>query len=178
MRYPGNHKIRCLVLAPFLAMRDAPTWGKAWAWIMGMVQFLTADVFTGIISLVAVAGGVDYLYGRKIARLTQTFEPLKADFGLHNKIVGIILLLIVRSFEHWLTKIDLMDLGWELNTHGMMAVGLAVLLLAKELDSIDHHRQTLGGAPWPVFDQFLALLRRFPGGKLQPPPPPDSEGTR
>jgi hypothetical protein len=174
MKYPDKPRLRCIVLAPLVAMRDAPAWGKAWAGIMGGIQFVVSDLFTGILALVAVSGAVDYLYGRKIARITQTFDPLKADFGLHNKIVGIILLLIVRTFEHWITKIDVADLGWTLNTHGMLAVALAVLLLAKELDSIDHHRQTLGGAPWPIFDQFLGLLRRFPAGKM--PPPADGDG--
>lgn len=169
---PGYHPLRALLVTPFQDLHDAPTWGKAWGIIAGGLQWCAADLFTGILVLVFISGAVDYLYGRRIAKLQGTFDSLKADFGLHSKILSIILLFIVRAFEFWLSQLEILDLGWTITTHGLLAVGLAVILLAKELDSIDHHRQTLGGEPWPVFDQLLGLMRKFPVGKLGGGDPP------
>ncbi len=175
MRTNDTHT-RSIILAPLLQIRDAPAWGKMWGGIMGGVQFMVGDLFVGILALVTVAGGIDYFYGRKLAQLRHGFDPVKAELGLHSKIVGIVLLMLVRSFEFWLSRVTTAHVALNVDTHGLVAVALAVILLAKEFDSIDHHRQELGGEPWPLFDRFLRLMRRVPTGALPEEPEEPKEG--
>lgn len=175
-RMPTTPSLRCFMAAPFLQLRDAPTWGKAWGGILAVVQYLASDLLTGLLGLLCVSGAVDYMYGRKVAQLKGEYTSLKAEMGLHSKILGILLILLTRAAEYWLLRIDSLGVGFEVNTHGVVAVALAVTLLAKEFDSVDQHRQALGGQPWPVFDQFLRFLRRFPTGlPAEPPEPPEEK---
>lgn len=157
------------VLSPLQQIKDAPSWGYFWSVIVGVVQFLATDLFTGILALVALAAGVDYFWGRKVAQLDGSFSSKKAEVGLHGKFLGIILLLLIRAFEWWLSRASIIAETFDINTHGLLAVVLGVILLAKELDSIDHHRQALGGEPWPLFDHLLRLMRRVPNSVLKPP---------
>lgn len=139
--------------APFYRLETTPAWGKELAVLGSIVQFIRHDTFTGALLLLFGSSVIDYIIGVKVAKIEGSYMPIVAHRGMMEKITGLILVLILRAFEHFL---ELQDV---LNTRGILSSGVALSLLAVEIQSIAHHREILGGRPIPILSTILERLQ-------------------
>lgn len=124
--------------------------------VAATVQAVLADLFGGMLVILVAAAVFDTLYGRRVAHILEDFDPLEASKGLHSKIIGILLACSVRWFEWWFAQQAVFG-GF--NTEGMLATGIAALLFAAEIESINRHRVRFGRGPVPLIGTFLEWVR-------------------
>jgi hypothetical protein len=154
-----------VLVSPVDRIVDSPLWARALALLIGGWQFATNAPFAVLCYLVVAAGIVDYWFGVKRAKLFHTYDPSLAHRGAMGKIAGVALVLFVRVLEAWLLLAGLID------THGALATGLAVSLVAVDLQSVAHHREAFGAPPIPFLSALLEYLQRLASSKIPPPKP-------
>jgi hypothetical protein len=172
MEGPVNYKLSrsdarlsAVLLSPFDRLEAGATWAKASAAIGAAAQYAYHDAFLGALVFVIVSGVADYIVGVRAARLTGVYDVQLAHRGALGKISGLLLLLLVRSFEHYLYLQGLTP-----NTRGIMATAIAISLFAVDLQSIAHHREEMGAQPIPVLGRVLGWFQAFAGSKIPPDP--------
>jgi len=143
------------VASPFDRLADMPAWAKLLAGGVAVLQYIQTDAFGGTITLVVVIGVIDYLCGVKAARFAGVYDPRMAHAGAMGKIIGVILVVLLRSIEALIYTQGL------LNTRGAIAVAIGISLVGIDLQSIAHHRETFGAKPIPLLSRFLEFLRRI-----------------
>lgn len=158
-------RLSAVLLSPFDRLEAGGSWAKAMAGIGALAQYAYHDAFVGALLFVIVSGIVDYIVGVRAARLTGTYDVQVAHRGALGKISGLLLLLLVRSFEHYLFLQGLTP-----NTRGIMATAIAISLFAVDLQSIAHHREELGAQPIPVLGAVLGWIQKFAASKVPPDP--------
>src|SRR5690349_10664736 len=94
-------RVTAVLFSPLERIGDVPLWGKIAAIGAAVVQFVATDKFGGAVTLVLVAGIVDYYVGVKGARYQGTFDPKLAHAGAMGKIAGLMLLLLFRLVEYY-----------------------------------------------------------------------------
>lgn len=151
----SDYRLIDVLMSPVERLVTAPPW----AWCVGMCatafQVLSKDIFSGAIILVFIVGIVDYLFGFKAAKLRGDYQPSLAHAGAMGKISGLILLLVLRLIEGWLWLTNIIDTG------GIVATAVAVSLIAVDIQSIAHHRESFGAKPIPVLSQALAWIQNI-----------------
>jgi hypothetical protein len=95
-------RLSAVLLSPFDRLEAGATWAKASAAIGAAAQYAYHDAFIGALLFVIVSGVADYIVGVRAARLTAVYDVQLAHRGALGKISGLLLLLLVRSFEHYL----------------------------------------------------------------------------
>lgn len=165
-KYP-EHPVMHAFLAPLGRLWDEGTRPTGWlALLVGFVQAVWADVFTFLAVLVFLSGLADTLYGRRLHKILGTYDPQKAEIGLHGKIMGLTLALFIRGLEYWMRVYAVPDEPL-LHTRGFIAVAILLTLFAQDLRSIQEKRERFGMGPIPVFTPILrwleALADRFAG---------------
>jgi hypothetical protein len=161
----SDARFSAVLLSPFDRLEAGATWAKASAAIGALAQYAYHDAFIGALAFVIVSGIADYIVGVKAARLAGAYDVQTAHRGALGKISGLLLLLLVRTFEHYLFLQGLTP-----NTRGVMATAIAISLFAVDLQSIAHHREELGAQPIPVLGRFLEWLQSLAGSKIPPDP--------
>lgn len=161
-------RLSAVLLSPLERMEwtTLPTWGKILAGIGALAQLLIADAFVGALLLVIVIGMADYIVGVKAARMANDYDPQAAHRGAMGKMSGILILLLIRAVEGW---VSFQGLG---NTKGAAATAVAISLFAVDLQSIAHHRESFGAKPIPVLGRLLEWIQDFANSRL-----PDPAGT-
>lgn len=160
------YRIAAILYAPLQRLDSVPGWGWVLAVIAGAWEYISTDAFSKILALVVLTGAADYYLGAKSARLRGRFSPVTAQMGVHGKVAGIVLLLLVRLFEGWAQQHGFVALN------GGVATALAVALFAVDVQSISHHRELFGATPLPLLGGVLAWIRGVATVKLPPPRPP------
>lgn len=167
-------RLSAVLFSPFDRLEAGGNWAKAMAPIGALAQYAYHDAFIGALAFVIVSGIADYIVGVRAARLTGAYDVQLAHRGALGKISGLLLLLLVRSFEHYLYLQGLTP-----NTRGIMATAIAISLFAVDLQSIAHHREEMGAQPIPVLGTVLAWLQRLASSRMPPDPaPPPTPGRR
>lgn len=151
----GAHPILGSLTAPFVRLWDLGADGKLVALIAGLIAAAASNVFVLLMGVLLVSSVADWWLGRAVAVRRGDFDPAISGWGLKSKIAGIILVATLRLLEAVLTQAGVPD------PHGILAVVAAAGLIHQDLDSIDHHRQALGGRPIPLLTGALTLGRRM-----------------
>lgn len=162
---PYSLHLTTILSSPIDRILDSPVWARGLALLVGIWQFATNDAFAHICYLVVAAGVIDYWFGVKRARAFNLYDPSMAHRGALGKIAGVVLVLFVRVLEAWL------QLAGIVNTHGVLATGLAVSLVAVDLQSVAAHREAFGAPPIPFLSALLGYLQRLASSKIPPGKP-------
>lgn len=168
-----SHWVARVALSPVMRLDDVPPWGWLTAALAAGVQRVTTDAFLSLLALLFVAISVDYVIGWLVAKHKGRYEIAIARAGALGKVIGIILLLLVRGLEHWISTHAPESLSIP-NSHGMFAAAFTMLFLTVELQSIEQHRQELGLRPIPALSALFAWMERFARAKVPMPPVPAS----
>lgn len=138
--------------APIDRLSLLPPWVKLTAILAALVQYIEHDAFGFALFILIASGVFDYYYGVKAARYLGKYDPMLAHAGAMGKLGGVLLLFLVRLIEHYIHVQGLLD------THGAAATAVAVSLIAMDIQSVAHHRESFGARPIPILS---ALLSRF-----------------
>lgn len=172
-----------LVAVPLMRVEGTPLWGRVVSVLVGCAEIVRGDLFLGILLLLVASNALDWYHGRAVAKIDQIFDPHLALYGLHSKVAGIALVLLIRGFEAWLAGIELADGTVALQTHGFVSIAIAVALFANDVESISLHRERMGARPIPILSSVVGGLRQLAKGLVptalraekqgKPPPPPE-----
>lgn len=134
----------------------------ALAGLTGAVEIIVDDGFFWLWVLLAIANGVDWIAGRLAVReqTPELFSRKKSRVGLYSKGLGLIILGMLRGLEAILPGV--LDTP---STSGYLAAVIGVALFIDELDSIDHHRQSMGKRPIPMLSWVITQLRDLTGAE-------------
>ena len=146
--------LHSLIWLPLARIIETPVWGKVLGVVVALGQLLYADLSMKLIGLLMFSGLFDWFWGRKAAKAEGRFDEDISRHGLHSKIAGIAMLLIIRVAE----GVAGTELGfaWE----GFPTTALAIALLTQDLRSLQRHRQALGAGSWPLLDQVMGGIER------------------
>ena len=155
-RYVGGaHPFVGSLQAPVVRLWELGADGKLMAALVGLVSAAAGDVSILLMGVLLISSAGDWWLGRAAAVRRGDFDSAISGWGLKSKIAGIILVATLRLLEAVLTQAGVPD------PHGILAVVAAAGLIHQDLDSIDRHRQTLGGRPIPLLTTVLAVGRRM-----------------
>lgn len=143
------------VIAPVARLIDLSPDGKLVAGLLGMVAAVTADISVLLVAVLLLSSSIDWWFGRAAAKKRGVFDVGVSAWGLHSKIAGVLLVVVLRLVEVVLNQAGVPD------PHGVLAVATAAALIYQDLESIDLHRQTLGGRPIPILTSVLKVGRRL-----------------
>lgn len=167
-RKTKGHPMRVYGIAavsPLLRIRDMQTGEWLVSLLAGTVTLaLKASTFAQLLALLVVSSMVDYVVGRRVAKIRGVYDPVMAHAGAVGKIVGVVLVFLVRGFEFAFVPYY--------DTRGVIATVLATGLFVVDLESIHFHRMQLGSKPIPGFAHIVRFIRglsqkalpRDPGG--------------
>jgi phage-related holin len=150
-------------LTPLMRLDETPAWGKMLGALLAVWHYVTHDLFGGVLFLVFITGAADYLFGVRAAKHAGTYDPRIAHAGFIGKLSGMVLIFILRFFEHWASTNSLID------TKGALSIALAISLFAVDLQSIAHHRESFGARPIPVLSNILSWLQALASKRVPPP---------
>lgn len=166
------HPIITAVAAPLLRLQQASPGEKMIGLIGGLWVFITTDAFILSSLLLVGSGTADTIYGRSIHKQLGTFDTQKAEIGFHSKIMGLVMVLLIRGFEVWWTRVIVGSPLDGLYTNGFLSMAVALTLFISDLKSIEEKRVRFGQAPLPVIgrvlntlDGFASVLGAGPNGK-------------
>lgn len=144
-----------IVTSPFARLNISP---PAIAWLVGIYEVCIGDILFGILLLLVASGIWDTMYGRRVAHSTNTYDSLKAEMGFHSKVMGIVLVLLVRGFEWWWAACIAGSGVDQMHTHGALAAAIAVTLFRNDIKSIQDHRMRFGQGKIPILGKILDLM--------------------
>src|SRR5690606_20151570 len=96
----------------------------------------------------------DMLFGRAAARKLGMFDGRISEWGMHSKSAGLIMVIAFRLVGEALAG------AFPAYPSALLAVVAASALIYHDIESLDRHRQTLGGRPIPLLTQLLAAARK------------------
>jgi phage-related holin len=116
------------------------------------------------LALVLVTAMVDYVAGTLTAHVLGEYKSGIAYTGFLSKLLGLVLLMVVRLLEGFVAITGFVD------SRGALATAAAVSLIAVDIVSIAKHRARLGGEPIPFTTALTdwlqsAILEKLPGRK-------------
>lgn len=163
-----DHSLRA-AMAPVLRLYYSSPGEKAMGIIGGVTAWITGDAFALLLLLLVASGTADTIYGRAMAHRLDRYDQVKADIGLHSKIMGVVLALLIWGFElWWATTVQASPLA-SLHTYGCLSAAVAVTLFVNDLKSIQEKRVRFGQPPLPVLTQVLAVIDRLAAALGAPP---------
>lgn len=161
MDYATKGKILDAIYEKILAIES-----KSWLLMGAVAVILTVlgDAFFWMWSLLATAALIDWVVGRMAVRMMtpELFSIKKSREGLYGKAIGLTILALLRSMESILPSVIQVDVP---DTHGLLSSLIAVALFIDELDSIAHHRESLGKPPIPLLGWALEHVRGLTGAE-------------
>lgn len=162
----GSIKVSSIFASPVKRLLDTPEAGAATAALIALWQWTTGKPFNAAIALVIVTMVLDYIAGAVTAHRLGEYKSGIAYNGALSKIMGLVLILLVRGLEGFLSMTSF------LNSNGSIATAAAVSLIAVDIVSISKHRQRLGGAPIPFIGTLMdwlqtAVIDKLPGNNKQ-----------
>lgn len=181
---PIDYPLYNAVLAPFARLFDG-SWRD---WTIGMIGAgLTAlwnDLFILLWVWAWISAITDTMYGRRLHRILDRYDPVKAEIGMHGKLAGLTMALIVRGVEWTIAARVLPELNG-LETWLATAVENAIFsslmagtLLGQDLRSIQEKRERFGQPPIPVFSTAMRLLEKMIERLAGPPPDAELQHRR
>lgn len=154
------HPVMSLLAAPVLRLAQLPPDGWLLAGIMGGVSWLAGDMTVWLLGLLCFTALADLVFGRAVAHKQDTFDSRISEWGLHSKGAGLVMVVAFRLVGSVLG--ELMP-GYP---PALLAVIAASALIYHDIESLDRHRQTLGGRPIPLVTQMLEALRKLSASML------------
>ena len=140
---------------------------RAWlvAGLLSGLQFVVHDAFFWMWIILATANMVDWLAKRWAIRATdpRAFSRRKSRKGLYSKALGLMVLALLRAMEAVLPS--LIPGVSSVGTKGLLSAVIGIALFIDELDSIDHHRQSMGRGPIPMLSWAIERLRSATGAE-------------
>lgn len=165
MNYNVAHRdarLSAVLFSPIDRLLSAPTWTKVIAGLGSVVEFAYHDAFIGAVFFAIVAAAFDNRMGIKVARLSPDtkIDPIAVKRDVLEKVSGVFLLFLVRSFEHYLYLQNVAP-----NTHGIAATAAAIGLFTAYVRSVLHHREELGAKPWPIIGAVIDWIQQLGGAR-------------
>ncbi len=162
--YNGSVKVSTLLTSPFRRLSETPEIGVITATAMALWQYAAGEPFLLAMVLVMVTAFVDYIAGSVTAHRLGEWKSGLAYNGALSKLLGLVLVMLVRGLEGFLALTTFLD------TNGALATAAAVSLITVDIVSISKHRSRLGGEPIPFVTALTdwiqsALLDKLPGKK-------------
>jgi phage-related holin len=164
MRFMHDDTIRLASVlgAPFKRLFDTPEIGAGAALLVACWQWITGEPFHAALALMLVTAAIDYIAGTVTAHVLGEYKAGIAYNGALSKLLGLVLVLIVRALEGFIALTGFLD------SNGAIATAAAVSLIAVDIVSIAKHRQRLGGEPIPFITALTdwlqtAVLEKLPG---------------
>lgn len=141
------------------------------------IQALLPEAFFWLFLLLVASNVADWLFGRHAACAPGGggFDRAKSRSGLVSKSAQLTILLLLRGLE---AIIPLTGLP---STMGIGSAALCLALIVEDLESIERHSITLGGAGVPGLSPILQRVRAVTGGDRRNPDrpiPPSGQGRR
>jgi len=137
------------------AYQEAGNWDGRVAGIVGTVfQFMWSDFFVWALVILLVSHVYDWLYGRLIAKANDEFDQVKSTLGLHSKIASVVIVFLVRLMEFAALNAGLV------NTQGILAAGITMLLVVEDIHSIEAKRIRSGAGPIPMLSKALNVVEK------------------
>lgn len=172
VRIATNSPFMTVVSAPFVRLAEMPGWAKAWTLVAALVNAVVGDMFLGLFALLFLTTWVDWIVGKRAARIRKEYSPELAHLGMHSKAAGLVLVLLIYALSLWARA----HLAFAAeNWISLGPVVLAFAFILQDLESIEEHRQNMGARPMPLLSRLLTLLRRIPDRVLNAAEPRDDE---
>jgi hypothetical protein len=161
-------RLPAVLFSPVDRLLSGPTWTKVIAGLGSLVEFAYHDAFFGALAFAIVAGAFDRRMGIKVAQLTEgtKVDPIAVKRDALEKVSGVFLLVVIRSFEHYLYLQNVAP-----NTHGIAATAGAIGLFTAYVRSILQHREELGAKPWPIIGAVIDWIQQLGASRVPPVPP-------
>lgn len=184
MRHPTSvdHPISHAVLAPLQRILESPWSDRLVGVAAAALTTLWNDIFIILWFLALASAVTDTVYGRRLHLILEDYDPRTAEIGLHGKLAGLTMAIIVRGVE-WAVAARLLVTLEGLNGfsflafvvgQGLFSAAMAATLLGQDLRSIQEKRERFGQEPIPVFTAAMRLLDKAVR-VVTGAPPPDSE---
>lgn len=170
-RLPHPHPAAVFLAAPLVRMADMPLLPAVLVagFFTNLANRVASDPFAALLPIIVAVSGGDWWYGRRSARLRNTFKPEVAMIGLHQKIGAVGIVCFIRALELW-------SAPHVFQTNGMAAVVIGLGMIIEEVSSIEEKRVQLGAKPLFLLSSILSTfrdgLRRLLPTSAPPPPPP------
>jgi hypothetical protein len=161
-------RLPAVLFSPVDRLLSGPTWTKVIAGLGSLVEFAYHDAFIGALAFAFVAAAFDNRMGIKVARLAEDakIDPIAVKRDALEKVSGLCLLVLIRSFEHYLYLQNVAP-----NTHGIAATAAAIGLFTAYVRSVLHHREELGARPWPIIGAVIDWIQQLGASRVPPVPP-------
>lgn len=170
MNYNGSRRdarLSAVLFSPVDRVLSGPVWTKVIAGLGSLLEFAYHDAFIGALFFAIVAAGFDNRMGIKVARLlTGQVDATAVKRDVLEKVSGLFLVLLIRSFEHYLYLQDVAP-----NTRGIAGTAAAIGLFAAYLHSIIQHREEIGARPIPILGAIVDWFAQIFAAKISPPTP-------
>lgn len=159
-------RVAGVLASPFRRIFETPEAGAATAVLVALWQWITGDAFHAALALVLVTALIDYMTGTVTAHVLGEYKSGIAYTGFLSKLLGLVLVLVVRALEGFIAVTGFLD------SRGAIATAAAVSLIAVDIVSIAKHRQRLGGEPIPFVTALTdwiqsAILEKLPGKRAK-----------
>lgn len=156
-----HHPLVTVLTAPVQRLMNTSLGERIFGVISAIIGFLLTDAFTLVTMLLVASGTADTIYGRALHKQLDNYDQQKAEIGLLSKVMGIVMVLLIRGFEGWWSRVivDGPFDGW--HTAGFLSMAVAVTLFVHDLKSIQEKRVRFGQPPLPVLTQVLNVLDRI-----------------
>ncbi len=161
-RFNGSALIG-VVLSPLERLGEVPVWGRIIALLLALCQFVATDAFGSAIAIVLLASVVDYCVGAYAAKARGEWKPELARSGAMGKVSGLGLLVLIRILEWFASAQGLIE------SNGALATLVAVSLIAVDLQSIAHHRESFGARPIPFLSALFKWIEQLLSSRLPDP---------
>jgi phage-related holin len=158
----GSIRLSALFLSPFRRLAETPEGGMAAAGLAALGQWMIGGLFGVALLLVLATAFIDWLAGVVTAHRLHEYKAGIAYNGALSKLLGLVLVMLVRALEGFIAYAGLLD------SNGWLATAAAVSLVAVDLVSIAKHRRRLGGEPIPFITALTdwlqaSLIDKLPG---------------
>jgi phage-related holin len=155
-------RLASVLASPFRRLLETPEAGALTALVVALWQWITGEPFHAALALVLVTACVDYMAGTVTAHVLGEYKSGIAYTGFLSKLLGLVLVLMVRALEGFIAITGFID------SNGAIATAAAVSLIAVDIVSIAKHRQRLGGEPIPFITALTdwiqtSILEKLPG---------------
>ena len=154
-------RLSAALLSPVDRLVSGPAWTKVFAVFGSLLEFAYHDAFIGALAFAIVAAAFDNRMGIKVAQLIGKVDANAVKRDVLEKVSGLCLVLLIRSFEHYLFL-----QGVAPNTRGIAGTIAAVGLFAAYLHSILQHREEIGARPVPVLGAIVDWISQIFAAKL------------
>jgi fluoride ion exporter CrcB/FEX len=157
-------RLSASLLQPTRKLLELPGLAKATAAASFVWQYVSTDMFGGALAISMLASLLEYLFWVSASKKAGEFTMATARANVVSKLAGISLALLIRVIEAWA------EVHKIISTHGGLGTAVAVSLIAIELQSLAHHRETFGGKPLGVVNLISGWLAKWAESRVPKEP--------